>query len=80
MEIKIEFRRSNFAQFSEDLWMTCKCGNTSIDFDVYQGEIVEFASHLVDIANDSIRSLNGKDTEDIQERLCELINDINNLA
>ena len=80
MELKIEFRKSNFAQFSEDLWMICECENTSIDFDVDQKEIAEFSSHLVDVAYEAIRKLKGKDTEDIQERLCELVNDIDNLA
>jgi len=53
--MKIEHQRSNFSQFSDDLWLSVSDGDTTIKFDVAQGALLEFAIHLLDVADDSLQ-------------------------
>lgn len=73
--MKIEHQQSNFSQFSNNLWLSVSDGDTTINFDVDQGELLDFAVHLLDIADDCLRK-HKKDTSDIQDRLTDLMGDI----
>ncbi len=73
--MEIQHQRSKFSQFSDDLWLSVSDGDTTIKFDVDQGELLEFATHLLDVADDCLRK-SKKDTDDLQDRLTDLMNDI----
>ena len=72
MELELQHRRSNFSQFSDSLWMLVTNGDTTIKFDVDQRDMIEFALHLCDIADDCLRSVK-IDTDDAQEKLSEAV-------
>lgn len=73
--MKIQHQRSNFSQFSDDLWLSASDGDTTIKFDVDQGDLLNFAINLMDIADDCLRK-SKKDTDELQDRLTDLMDDI----
>ena len=65
MELDITYKRSNFAQFSDALWLRASVGGTTIDFDIEDSEKKEFAYMMADLAFDALNSK--KDTsEDLE--------------
>ncbi len=72
MELEIQHQRSNFSQFSDSLWMIAINGDTVIKFDVDQYDMIEFALHLCDIADDCLRAVK-TDTNEAQEKLMEAV-------
>lgn len=73
--MKLELRRSNFAQFSDDLWLTLTQDNVTIDFDIEQDELLDFTYHLLSIADDSIRK-SKKDTREIEGKISDIMEEI----
>lgn len=72
MELVLQHQRSNFSQFSDSMWMQATNGDTTIKFDVDQRDMIEFALHLCDIADDCLRAVK-IDTDDAQEKLSEAV-------
>ena len=72
MELELQHQRSNFSQFSDSMWMLATNGDTTIKFDVDQKDMIEFALHLCDIADDCLRAVK-MDTDDAQEKLGEAV-------
>ena len=77
MSLDIELRNSNLSQFSDDLWMTARSGDTTITFDVEQDEMLEFALMLVDIADDCLRKYKGEaqEAKDLTYHALEALNE-----
>jgi hypothetical protein len=72
MELELKQHRTTFSQFSDNLWMLATDGNATIKFDVCQQDMIEFALHLCDIADDCLRAVK-MDTDDAQEKLSEAV-------
>lgn len=62
--MEIGFRRSNFAQFSEDLWLYVKVDGTKIEFDVSKSDIPGFVQHLLSVAYDAMYKMDRQDVCD----------------
>jgi len=75
--MNIEHRQSNFAQFSNELWLTAEHDGTRINFDVSQDELLEFARNLIDLSLDCIRKSEVETSEDIDDKLCAVLNELN---
>ncbi len=73
--MKIEQRRSNFSQFSDDLWLVAEHEGIKIFFDVEQSELLSFAYHLIDLAIDCIRK-SDIETDEIDAVLYDAIESI----
>jgi hypothetical protein len=73
MELEIQHQRSNFSQFSDNLWLMAVSNDTRINFYVDQDDLIEFAMHLIDIADDCLRK-STKDTGAIESELSNAIN------
>ena len=70
--MKIKRRPSNFAQFSDDLWLVVDHDHTSIDVDIPQNELKDFVLMLLDVADDAIIQMEG-DNDKAKEKICELM-------
>jgi hypothetical protein len=79
MELELKQQRSNFSQFSDSMWMLATNGNTTIAFNVDQQDMIEFALHLCDIADDCLRAVK-MDTDDAQEKLSEAVEAISSAS
>jgi len=73
--VKISRRQSNFAQFSDDLWLEAEHDGTTIQFDVCEDELADFAIGLLDIADDCLRKIK-QDTGYEEGLLADLMNAI----
>ena len=73
--MELSQKRSNFSQFSNDLWMIAEHDGTRIDFDVDQGELLTFAENLVDVAIDCLRK-SKRDTDTADDMLCKAMDEI----
>jgi hypothetical protein len=73
--MRIELRRSNFSQFSDDLWLTATDGNTPVHFEIEQENLLEYANHLLDIAHDCLRK-SSVDTEKLEDNILVLMDKI----
>ena len=74
--MNIEQRRSNFAQFSDALWLRLEHDGTSIDFDVEQDELIDFAEMLADMAYDALHKIAGCDTDAARDALVDALSSI----
>jgi len=82
--MEITKRRSNFAQFSRELWLELKHEDTTVDFDVPEDELKDFSIMLLDIAWDSLSQMdknqdNEKDFSKLKDKLSDIIEDFNKL-
>ena len=75
--MRIELRKSNFSQFSDDLWLTTTDSNTPVHFEVEQKDLLEYANHLLDIAYDCLRK-SSIDTEELENQIRDLMEEILN--
>lgn len=75
--MKLEHRQSNFAQFSDELWLTAEHDGTRINFDVSQDELIDFARDLIDLSLDCIRKREVETSEDIDDKLCAILDELN---
>ena len=73
--MKKEPRRSNFSQFSDDLWLTATDGNTTVHFEIEQENLLEYANNLLDIAHDCLRK-SSVDTEELEDNILVLMDKI----
>jgi hypothetical protein len=73
--MELSIKRSNFSQFSDDLWMIAEHDGTRIDFDVGQNELLTFAQNLVDVAIDCLRK-SKRDTDAEDDMLCKAMDKI----
>lgn len=55
--MEVGFRRSNFAQFSDDLWLYVKVDNTKLEFDISKQDIPVFVEQLLSVAYDAMHKL-----------------------
>ena len=78
MELELQHQRSNFSQFSDSLCMLATNGDTTIKFDVDQADMIEFALHLCDIADDCLRAVRAY-TNEAQEKLSEAVEAISSV-
>lgn len=62
--IEIGRRRSNFTQFSDDLWCYVKDGSTRIDFEVDRNDLKEFAMRLMDMAYVAMQKIGNQEATD----------------
>jgi len=72
MTLEIQYIRGTCAQFSSDLGMRATDGNASIDFDVTQKEMLDFALLLLDIAEVCVLHYE-KDTGDAPGKIGDAI-------
>lgn len=75
--MKLEHRQSNFHQFSDELWLKAEHDGTRIDFDVSQYELLDFARELIGLSIDCIRKSEVETSEDIDDRLCAVLDELN---
>lgn len=62
--IEIGTRRSNFAQFSDDLWCYVKDGSTRIDFEIDKSDLKGFAMMLMDMAYTAMQKIDNQEATD----------------
>lgn len=58
--MKISKRNSNFAQFSDDLWLKVNINGVKFDFDVPSSELKDFSLMLLDTVWDSVWKMREK--------------------
>ena len=75
MELELRHQQTNLSQFSDNLCMLATNGDATIKFDVDQSDMIEFALHLCDIADDCLRKVKA-DTDDAQKKLSEAVDAI----
>lgn len=52
--MEISVRKSNFSQFSRDLWMVAEHGGTRIDFDIGENELKDYALMFLDLVDECL--------------------------
>ena len=75
MDLQISRRSSNFSQFSDDLWLTVKAGDASVDVDILESELLEFSCHMLDMAYDALNKHQG-DHSEIKDKIVSLMNEL----
>lgn len=71
--MKIVRRQSNFAQFSDDLWLRVSHDNTVMNVDINQEELLGFAYMMIDIADDALNRSKHPQSDDIRHDLGEVM-------
>lgn len=52
--MEISKRKSNFSQFSKDLWMIAEHEGTRIDFDIGENELTDYTLMFLDLADECL--------------------------
>ena len=78
--MNIERRPSNFAQFSDDLWLRVSHDSTVMNVDIDQEELLSFAYMMMDIADDALNRSKHPQSDDIRRYLAEVMCDLHELT
>lgn len=73
--MNIQKQRSNFSQFSDDLWLVAQHDDTEIEFEVDQDNLLEFSAQLVGLVDDCLCK-SKLDTDELIEKAQDLYSSI----
>lgn len=69
----IRLRKSNFSQFSKDLWLIVEEGNTRLNVEVDKNSLPSFALMLLNTVDDVVRKLQSNNPANDYDEAFELL-------